>query len=415
MITSLALIFLVGLALAGIFQKIKIPRLVGYILTGIILGPYVLDLLDPKILSISAELRQIALVIILIQAGLSLKISDLKKVGRLAILMTFVPAMFEIVGYVIFAPMFLDVNLIEAALMGSVLAAVSPAVVVPKMLQLMDEGYGTNKNIPQVILAGSSGDDIFVIVLFSTFLNMAQGKDVSLLSLLDIPISIATGISFGLIFGIILYALFDFAYKHHDLIRNSMKVIIILAFSFLLLSIQDWAEGIVSISGLLGVIAMSMYIRRKMCDTPVADRLSEKFSKLWLAAGVILFVLVGATVDINYMVKAGGKAILVIFLALLVRSVGVLVCLIGTKLNWKEKLYTMIAYVPKATVQAAIGSIPLSMGLDCGPIILSVAVLSIILTAPIGAFAMDMTYKKLLTQDKSPEDKKAISAEKVNA
>lgn len=414
MITSLALIFLVGLALAGIFQKIKVPRLVGYILTGIILGPYVLDFLDPKILSISPELRQIALVIILIQAGLSLKISDLKKVGRLAILMTFVPAMFEIVGYVIFAPMFLDVNLIEAALMGSVLAAVSPAVVVPKMLQLMDEKYGTNKNIPQVSLAGSSGDDIFVIVLFSTFLNMAQGKDVNLLSLLDIPISVATGICFGLIFGIILYVLFEFSYRHNELIRNSMKVIIILAFSFLLLSIEDWAKGVVSISGLLGVIAMSMYIRRKM-NTEVADRLSEKFSKLWLAAGVILFVMVGATVDINYMLKAGGKAILVIFLALLVRSVGVLVCLIGTNFNWKEKLYTIIAYVPKATVQAAIGSIPLSMGLDCGPIILSVAVLSIILTAPLGAFGMDMTYKKLLTQEKSPEDKKAISADKVKA
>lgn len=395
MLTSLAFIFLVGLAMASITQAIKLPRIIGMLVTGIVLGPYVLDLLDSQILGISAELRQIALIIILIKAGLSLNIGDLKKVGRPAILMSFLPACFEIAAYAAFAPIFLGIEFKEALLMGSVLAAVSPAVVVPRMVSLIEAKRGTKKAIPQMIMAGASCDDVFVIVLFGAFLGMAQGNEVNLTQLYNIPVSIVLGIIIGVCFGFGLSFLFEFAFRHGRLIRNSTKVILILGVSFLLMAIQNWLDGFVSVSGLLAVIAMACVLKIRSTDA-VSKRLSEKFGKLWLAAEVILFVLVGAAVDIRYTFEAGLSAIAMIFAALIFRAVAVLICVSGTKLNIKERLFCVIAYMPKATVQAAIGSAALAAGLPCGKIILSVAVLSILITAPLGAIGIDLTSSKLL-------------------
>lgn len=395
MLTSLSLIFLVGLSMAFICRKIKLPRIIGMLITGIALGPFVLDLLDPQILGISSELRQTALIIILIKAGLSLNISDLKKVGRPAVLMSFLPALFEIGAFVLLAPRLLHITVLDSAIMGAVLAAVSPAVVVPRMVQLMDENCGTDKQIPQLILAGASLDDVFVIVLFSTFINMAQGGSAKIMDFVNIPISIILGILLGAAFGFVLAFLFELAHKRGNSMRQSIKTIILLGAAFLLMAIETWLEGTVSISGLLAVMSMACVIQLR-CRKEVSDDLSAKYGRLWLAAEVILFVLVGAAVDIRYTLQAGAMAVLVIFIALIFRSVGVLVCLIGTKLNRKEKLYCIIAYLPKATVQAAIGSVPLSLGLPCGNIVLSVAVLSILITAPLGAILMDLTYKKLL-------------------
>ncbi len=397
MLTSLSLIFLVGLSMAFICRKIKLPRIIGMLVTGIVLGPFVLDLLDPQILGISSELRQMALIIILIKAGLSLNISDLKKVGRPAVMMSFLPALFEIGAFVLLAPTLLHITVLEAAIMGAVLGAVSPAVVVPRMVQLMDENYGTDKQIPQLILAGASLDDVFVIVLFSTFVGMEQGNSAKMMDFVNIPISIVLGILLGAVFGFVIAFLFELAHKRNDSIRQSIKTIIVLGAAFLLMAIETWLEGTVSISGLLAVMSMACVIQLR-CRKEVSDDLSAKYGRLWLAAEVILFVLVGAAVDIRYTMQAGGMAVLMIFIALVFRSIGVLVCLIGTKLSSKEKLYCIIAYLPKATVQAAIGSVPLSLGLHCGNIVLSVAVLSILITAPLGAILMDISYKKLLTQ-----------------
>ena len=395
MLTSLSLIFLVGLLMAGIFQKLRLPRIIGMLITGIVIGPYVLNFLDPSILGISAELRQTALIIILIKAGLSLDIKELKKVGRPAILMSFLPAVFEILAFVIFAPSLLGVSLIEAAIIGAVLGAVSPAVVVPKMVNLMETKYGTNKCIPQLILAGASLDDVFVIVLFTTFVSMAQGGSASVMDFAGIPISIVLGILLGAVTGFFLAIFFEKAYIKKNKIRNSTKVIIILGLSFLLISIENWLENFVPVSGLLAVMSMACVLQIKSTDK-VSKRLSEKFGKLWIAAEVILFVLVGAAVNIRYTFKAGLVSIGLIFIALVFRSAGVLICMIGTKLNFKERLFCVIAYLPKATVQAAIGAVPLSLGLPCGNIVLSIAVLSIIITAPLGAFGMDISYKRLL-------------------
>lgn len=395
MLTSLALIFLVGLATAAICQQLKLPRIIGMLITGIILGPYVLNLLDPSILSISAELRQIALIIILLKAGLSLDLSDLKKVGCPAVLMAFVPASFEMLAFFLFAPSILNITRIEAALMGAVLAAVSPAVVVPRMVRLMDENYGTNKSIPQLILAGASCDDIFVIVLFSIFSSMVQGGNARLTDFLAIPISILLGILLGSIVGYLLSLFFETAYAHEHYVRNSMKVIIILGTSFLLMAIETWLKHIVSISGFLAVVSMACVLKLKS-SVSVSQRLSEKFGKLWLAAEVILFVLVGAAVDIRYTLNAGITAVFMILIALLFRSAGVLICLVQTNLSKKERLFCIFSYLPKATVQAAIGSVPLAMGFSCGRSILSVAVLGILVTAPLGSILMDSSYKKLL-------------------
>lgn len=400
MLTSLALIFLVGLCMAAICQKLKLPRIIGMLVTGMVLGPYVLDFLDSSILSISAELRKMALIIILLKAGLSLNLNDLKKVGRPAILLAFVPASFEIVGYVLFAPIFLEISRIDAAVIGTVLAAVSPAVVVPRMVQLMEEKYGTKQSIPQMIMAGASCDDIFVIVLFTTFLGMAQGVKVSLLRFVNVPVSIFLGILLGAVIGYVLYRFFETAYKHQNYVRNSTKVILVLGVSFLLTAVEGWLDGKVAVSGLLAVVSMACVLKAK-CIPAVSKRLSEKFGKLWIAAEVILFVLVGAAVDLRYTAAAGGFAVLVIFLSLIFRMAGVFVCVLGTGLSWKERLFCAISYLPKATVQAAIGSVPLTAGLGCGKMILSVAVLAILITAPLGALGMDLTYKKLLAREEN--------------
>ena len=399
MLTSLSFIFLVGLAMGAICQKLKLPRIIGMLATGIVLGPYVLDLLDPSILSISADLRKMALIIILLKAGLSLNLDDLKKVGRPAIMMSFVPASFEIIGYLLFAPSILGITRVEAAVIGSVLAAVSPAVVVPRMVQLMETKYGTEKAIPQMIMAGASCDDIFVIVLFTTFLSMAQGGSADIKAFANIPISIILGIILGAIVGYLLYLFFETAYAKKHYVRNSMKVIIVLGFSFLLIAIESWLEGKIAVSGLLAVVSMACVLKMK-CTAFVSKRLSEKFGKLWLAAEVILFVLVGAAVDIRYTLEAGIAAVAMIFVALIFRSFGVLLCTVKTNLSTKERAFCVIAYLPKATVQAAIGSVPFAAGLPCGKIVLSVAVMAIIITAPLGAFGMDLTYKKILTREK---------------
>lgn len=396
MLTSLALIFLVGLFTASICRKIKLPRIIGMLITGIVLGPYVLNLLDSSILDISSELRQMALVIILIKAGLSLNLEDLKKVGRPAVLMAFLPALFEIAAFVLFAPYILGIDRIEAAIMGAVLGAVSPAVVVPRMVSLMEEGYGTKKGIPQLILAGASLDDVFVIVLFTAFLGMGQGQGVHIMDFVGIPISIVLGLTVGAAVGFFLSWFFEVRYAHHDVIRNSTKVIIVLGVSFLLLAAEDWS--IVPISGLLAIMSMALVIAMRSVPA-VTQRLQEKYGKLWLAAEVILFVLVGAAVDIRYTLQAGVGAVLMIAIGLLFRSLGVWLCMLGTNLSSKERLYCIIAYLPKATVQAAIGSIPLSLGLPCGKLVLSVAVLSILTTAPLGAMGMDLSYSHLLEKE----------------
>ena len=398
MLASLSLIFLVGLAMGAICQKLKMPRIIGMLVTGIVLGPYVLDFLDPSILSISSELRKLALIIILLKAGLSLDLKDLKKAGRPAILMSFVPATCEIVGYILFAPLLLGINRIEAAVMGAVLGAVSPAVVIPRMVMLMEEKYGTKKAIPQMIMAGASCDDIFVIVLFTTFLSMAQGGSADIVDFVNIPVSIVLGILLGAVTGYGLYLFFETSYAHKHCVRNSTKVIIVLGFSMLLVSVEGWLERKVSVSGLLAVVSMACVIKIKSTAF-VSKRLSEKFGKLWIAAEVVLFVLVGAAVDIRYTLSAGIAAVFMIFIALIFRTAGVLICTIKTKLNMKERIFCVIAYLPKATVQAAIGSVPLAAGLACGKIILSVAVLAIIITAPLGALGLDNTYKKLLEKE----------------
>lgn len=389
MLTSLALIFLCGLLLGSIFQKIKLPPLLGMIITGIILGPYALNLIDQSVLSISSDLRQIALIIILTRAGLNLDINSLKKVGRPAILMCFVPACFEIIGMVLLAPPLLGISILDALIMGTVVAAVSPAVIVPKMLKLIETGYGKDKSIPQMIMAGASVDDVFVIVLFTSFTGLAQGESFSPISLIQVPISIILGIGLGILIGIILGFFFK---KVH--MRDSIKVIIILSISFLLVTLENSLKGIVPISGLIAIMSIGISLQKIRSDA--SKRISTKFSKLWVAAELMLFVLVGATVDIKYAFSAGIMAIVLIFGVLVFRMIGVLICLIKTKLNKKEKIFCMIAYCPKATVQAAIGSIPLTMGLSCGNIVLTVAVLSILITAPLGAFFIELLYKKLL-------------------
>jgi len=389
MLTSLALIFLLGLSLGWIFNKLKLPSLIGMLLAGIILSPYALNLIDGSILSISSELRKIALVIILTRAGLAINIKELKKVGRPAILLCFVPACFEILAVIILAPKFLNISTIDAAIMGTVLAAVSPAVIVPRMLRLMESGYGKDKSIPQMIMAGASVDDIFVIVLFTAFISLSGGGEISASTFLKIPISIVTGISGGIIVGYLLSIFFK---KLH--IRDSAKVIILLSFSFFLMALESHLDGIIAFSGLLAIMSMSATILKTY--EVLAKRLSGKFSKLWVAAEIMLFVLVGATVDLKYAVSAGIMTVVLILAVLIFRILGVFLCLVKTNLNKKEMLFCAFSYIPKATVQAAIGAIPLSMGLGCGQIVLTIAVLAIIITAPVGALLIDMTYKKYL-------------------
>lgn len=386
MLLSISLILIMGMSLGHICQKLKLPSLLGMLLTGIILGPYVLNLLDPNILAISGDLRKIALIIILTRAGLGLDLSGLKKLGRPAILMCFLPATFELLAVLLLAPTLLDLSPLESLILGSVLAAVSPAVVVPRMVKLMDEGY---KGIPDLILAGASVDDVYVIVLFATFIGMAQGQGANIMSFINIPISIFLGILIGLLLGYVL----AFFFKNIH-IRDTSKVLIILSISLLLVVIEDFLTTSITFSSLIAIMFIGVGLKRNR--EVVAKRLSIKYGKLWVGAEVFLFVLVGATVNINYLSHVGFKALLLIILALVFRMFGVFICLLKTNLNKKEKLFAMIAYTPKATVQAAIGGIPLSLGLSCGDIILTVAVLAIVLTAPLGAFAIDLSYKKLL-------------------
>lgn len=391
MLLSISLILILGMFMGWICQKIKLPSLLGMLITGIVLGPYVLNLLDDSILGISAELRKIALIIILTRAGLGLDLSGLKKIGRPAVLMCFAPASFELIGMILLAPKLMGLTVLEAAIMGAVLAAVSPAVVVPRMVKLMDEGYGVNEGIPQLILAGASVDDVYVIVLFSTFVGMMQGEGASILKFVNIPISIFLGIAIGLLIGVLLAYFFK---KMH--IRDTSKVLIILSISFLLVVMEDKLSTPITFSALIAIMFIGIGLQKKR--ETVAKRLSVKYGKLWVAAEVFLFVLVGATVNIGYLGKVGVKALIVIIGALVFRMFGVFVCLLGTSLKRKERLFTMLAYTPKATVQAAIGGIPLALGFTCGDLVLTVAVLAIVLTAPLGAFAIDLSYKKLLNR-----------------
>ena len=394
MLLSIALILLVGMFMGWICRKVKLPALLGMLLTGIVLGPYVMNLLDESILGISAQLRKIALVIILTRAGLGLDISVLKKLGRPAIFMCFLPATFELFGMLLLAPRLFGLTLLEAAVLGAVLAAVSPAVVVPRMVKLMEEGYGTREGIPQLILAGASVDDVYVIVLFSTFVGMMQGEGVSPVRFMNIPVSILLGIGIGMLLGSLLSLYFQ---KIH--IRDTVKVLLILSISFLLVAAEDALNTSITFSALIAIMFLGIAMRQKRGE--VASRLSAKYGKLWVAAEVFLFVLVGACVNVSYLGKVGVRAILLIAGALVFRMAGVFICLLGTKLNWKERLFAMVAYTPKATVQAAIGGIPLTMGFACGETILTVAVLAIVITAPLGAFAIDLLYKKLLIKQEN--------------
>lgn len=391
--TSLGLVLLLGMALGALAKRLGLPSLVGMLIAGMVLGPYALNLLSPTLMEISADLRQLALIIILTRAGLSLDVATLKRVGRPAVLMCFVPACFEIAGMVLLAPRLLGVSVLDAAIMGAVVGAVSPAVIVPRMIRLTEEGYGVEKGIPQLVLAGASVDDVFVIVLFTAFTGLASGTGtgISPATVISVPVSILTGIVAGLILGWVLALFFR---KVH--MRDSIKVVILLSLAFLLVAAEDALEGIFPFSGLLAVIAAGVGLQR--WRGVVAQRLSLKFSKLWVAAEVSLFVLVGAAVDLRYAVSAGVLAVLAVLGCLCFRAVGVLVCVAGSGFQWKEKLFCVLAYLPKATVQAAIGGVPLAMGLGCGQIVLTVAVIAILVTAPLGALAIDRTYSHLLTK-----------------
>lgn len=394
MLLSITYILFFGLLFGWICKKLHLPALFGMILAGILIGPYVLNLLDSSILDISAQIRKIALVIILIRAGLKLSLADLKKVGRPAILLCFLPATAELLGMLLLAPKLLGISALEAAVLGSVVAAVSPAVVVPGMIKLMDEGYGTDKGIPQMILAGASVDDVFVIVLFTTFTGMAQHDTVSVMQFVNIPVSLITGISIGLLAGMGLTVLFD---KIHQ--RDMVRVLIVMGCSLLLVSAEDGLSGIVPFAALIAVMCLGMAVRMKKED--LAKRLSQTYDKLWVGAEIFLFVLVGASVQIESAKSAGLKSIALIFGVLLFRMIGVYLCVLGTKLNAKERLFCMLAYIPKATVQAAIGGVPLAMGLACGNMVLTVSVISILITAPLGAFFIDWTYKKCLHKNET--------------
>lgn len=390
MMQSIALILLFGMFAGWVCKLIKLPSFLGMILVGIILGPYVFNLIDSSILNISQDLRKMALIIILARAGLSLDLKDLKKVGRSAILMCFVPALFEIIAMILIAPLFFDISILEVAIIGSVVAAVSPAVVVPKMIKLIEEGYGTEKGIPQMILAGTSVDDVFVIVLFTAFTGLMKGDKISVMSFINVPVSVILGMIIGILIGFILSKFFK---KVH--IRDSAKVIILLSISFLLVSLENVITFSINFSALISIMFMGIGLNKYRAE--VSKRLSAKFNKLWVCAEIILFVLVGAIVDINYASKAGIRVVILILIILCFRMLGVFVCMIKTRLNIKERLFCMVAYIPKATVQAAIGGMPLAMGLECGNLVLSIAVIAILVSAPLGGFLIDFTYKKLLT------------------
>lgn len=403
MLISLGLVLIVGYVLGELAKKINLPTLVGYLITGIVLGPYVMNLIDPTVLDISGELRNSALIIILIRAGLSLNLKDLKKVGRPALLLSFVPATIEIIGYAIFTPMLFNVNMMEALVIGAILAAVSPAVVVPRMVQLIDEGYGTKKGIPQMLLAASSLDDVFVIVLFTTFLGLLQEGNVAVMDFVNIPVSILLGIILGAIVGWILAKIFNYYKKDGNPLSVIYQTMIVLSTAFILYGLESILSSIVAISGLIAVMSMGVALMIFIDSKDIeGDKISSAFDALWVPAQILLFALVGSAVDIRYMVDAGMLAILIIFIGLIFRSIGVFISVLGTNLKMKEKLFVFISYMPKATVQAAIGGVPLAAGLPVGPLALSISVVGILVTAPLGAFLMDFTYQKLLEYDSNP-------------
>ena len=397
MLMSLALVLLIGFCISGIFKKLHIPSLLGLIITGIVLGPSVLNLLDPKILSISSELREIALIVILFRAGLSLDISDMKKIGRPAIMLCFVPATFEIIGAIVLGPACLGLSRVDSAIVGAMLAAASPAIIVPKMLWLLEEGYGTDKHIPQLIMAGASADDIYAIVLFTAFIGMSKGDGISAWTIVSIPISIVTGLAVGIVFGIIISQIFKMIH-----LRDTVKILLLFGLSFLFVGCESFISKYVPFSGLLAVMALGGAILNRRAT--VAKRLSVKISKIWVGAELLLFVMLGSAVEIKALLSAGLGSVLLILGALLFRSVGVIVSLLGSGLTWKEILYCDVAYFPKATVQAAVGAIPLAQGLLCGMMVLTTAVLSILITAPLGAILMDLTVKKCLKRSKNPRE-----------
>lgn len=389
MLTSIAIILLLGFISGQIFTKMKLPSLIGMILVGILMSPYCLNLMDESILSISKDIRQIALVIILTRAGLSLNIKDLKRVGRPAFLMCFVPACIEIIGTLLIASVLFDITWIEALIIGSVMAAVSPAVIVPRMIRLIDEGYGKEHSIPQLILAGASVDDVFVIVLFTAFTGLASTGEISIMSFTQIPISIVLGILFGFVVGwILLYILKNLK------VQDTLKVVILLSVSFLILEVETLLKNIIPISGLLAIMSMGIIMKQK--DEEFSKKMSSKYNQLWSGAEIFLFVLVGVAVDVRYAFSAGIAVILLVIGALIFRMLGVFISLLNTKLTKNERIFCMLSYTPKATVQAAIGTIPLSMGLECGELVLTIAVMSILLTAPFGAICVDNLYQKLL-------------------
>lgn len=392
MLESFGVIFLTGMAMGWLSKKCRLPALTGMILTGILLGPYVFSVISGEVLDIAAQLRQTALVIILMRAGLSLDVKELIRAGRPAILMCFVPALFEIGATMVFAPLLFGVSYIEAAVIGAITAAVSPAVIVPRMINLINEKYGTDKQIPQIILAGASADDVLVIVLFTSFSAIAGGQNASILDYIQVPTSIILGAAVGAGTGILLRLFF--ARVH---IRDTAKVVITISVAFLLLFLEKVLSDSVHLSGLIAIMAMGMAIYAG--NKELAKRLGAKYNKLWAAAEIVLFVLVGAAVNPSNIASFGISTLILLLCTLSFRMAGVFVSLLGTNLSMKERLFCMIAYTPKATVQAAIGAVPLSMGLPCGELALSVAVLAILITAPFGAFAIDLSYKKLLSKN----------------
>ena len=389
---SLSIIFGFGVLGGFLFEKTKLPKLVWYIVLGILIGPSLLNIVDDTLISISSYLRQIALVIILTRSGLSLDLRQLKKIGRPAILMCFIPASFEIVGITIFGPMLLGVSYLEALLLGSVLAAVSPAVVVPRMIHLIDKGYGKEHAVPELIMAGASCDDIYVIVLFYSFKNLVATSSIDPWNIAQIPISIVSGVLLGALVGLSLVLII----RKLNL-NKLLNVVLMLAFSFGMLALENALKQYFSVSSLLGIIVMALLVN--IFRKEEAKEIQKSYNALWSGFEILLFALVGIAVDAKYAFsKEGAIMVGLILIALVFRSVGVVICLIATKFTFKEKLFIIISYLPKATVQASIGGIALSEGLACGSIVLTAAVVSILLTATLGAALMDFTYKRLLLE-----------------
>ncbi|WP_352404684.1 cation:proton antiporter [Sporanaerobacter acetigenes] len=390
MAKSLAAILLLGLPANKLFEKFKLPGLLGMLILGVIIGPYGLNLLQADMINISGDLRKIALIIILLRAGLGINKADLEKVGNSALKMSCLPGLIEGFFIAFASTKFLDFSFVQGGMLGFIIAAVSPAVVVPSMLNLIENNIGTNKGIPTLILAGASIDDVFAITIFSAFLGLYSGAHVNIgVQLLNIPLSILLGIGSGIVIGITMVKIFS---KYH--IRDTKKVLLILGVSILLTEFENLLKTKIEIASLLGVMTIGFIIVEKMPD--LGERLAAKFNKIWVFAEILLFVLVGAQVNIGVALEAGMVGIIVIFIGLIGRSIGVLISLIGTDLNWKERLFCVIAYIPKATVQAAMGAVPLTLGVESGDVILAIAVLSILITAPLGAIGINFSQEKLL-------------------